>query len=395
MTPYTLIRMLALLLLSMSTIAEPVGVLGGLRGSLLVDRNGAEIQISGGSMIQVGDHFRADEGQLFQLILRDETTLTFGGGADVTLDVFEFDELTGEGELQITQFSGLMKFATGRIANGHVGVFRIRQPQLEIAVLGTMGVVGVLSQEQTSHYFPQVDLPNATGPVSYAALMGPGQRAASITKSGAFQVTANGQVENITRPGGSVLANENSGPVTFIAPPLAMDKTMIAQKDDDDESETATNARSTHSMNSSLSSDLANSMPLPEMLTATPSDNDLNSESSSILRDVRSFIDRQSLFEALGELEQNLISPTAVSPNVAAPDANSSDSRYELEPLTPLAPLDPIGELAPLPPLEPLLPIDELEPITPIDELAPLEPIDELGPLDPIGMMCPGDPACP
>lgn len=387
MRPSNLLFLITLLL-PICVVADQVGVLGGLRGNVILERHGSELIATGGYEIEIGDRIRSGEGQLFQLILRDETTLTFGGGADISLDVFEYNEVTGLGKLQITQYAGLMKFATGRIANGQVGIFRINQPQLEIAVLGTMGVAGVLTQEQATTYFPQIELPKANGTVSYAALMGPGQRAAKITKSGAFQVSINGETANITRPGGSVLANENSGPITFFAPPLAISKTIMTSDEEEDSSTSSSSQDDSHvysSSTSSLSAEITGSMPSPD--SAANTSNERNSENSSILRDVRNIIDQEIMRDALGGLQQAITTPTV---NELAPSENLSPKILdELEPLAPLEelkPLAPLREREPLPPLEPLAPIDELEPLTPIDDFEPLNPID---------MMCPGDPACP
>lgn len=394
MRPLNLLFLITLL--PVCVMADQVGVLGGLRGNVTLDPFGRDISVTGGYQIQIGDRIRADEGQLFQLILRDETTLTFGGGADISLDVFEFNEATGLGELQITQYAGLMKFATGRIANGQVGVFRINQPQLEIAVLGTMGVVGVLTQEQASTYFPQVTLPEANGVVSYAALMGPGQRASHLTKSGAFQVSVNGEIANITRPGGSVLANENSGPITFVAPPLAISNTMIASEEEEDSS-TSGSHRGSHAYSSnasSLSSEIAGSIPSPNSTSRTSDAIDSNTD--SILRDVRSLIDQQTMLEALGGLEQAITIPVENNAESLSPVVlDELEPLAPLEELEPLAPLDEFEPLRPIREREPLAPIGDLEPLDPIGELDPIAPLDDFESLPPIEMMCPGDPACP
>ncbi|MCA6128102.1 FecR domain-containing protein [Thalassolituus oleivorans] len=161
------------ILCSINAAASQVGVIAGLRGDIFIERDGVEIPSVSGTAILIGDHIRTRHDQIFQLILLDETVFTFAGDVDISLDIYEYDATTNIGRLQITQYAGLMKFSTGHIANGQAGVFQIKQPNTDIAVLGTTGVVGMLSSEQAATYFPQIKLPATTEPVSYAALMGP------------------------------------------------------------------------------------------------------------------------------------------------------------------------------------------------------------------------------
>ena len=367
---------------------EQVGVLGGLYGSVSLKRDGSEISLTGGNNIQVGDRIRAQSDQLFQLILRDETTFTFGGGADVTLDVFDYDETTGVGQLQITQHAGLMKFATGRIANGQAGVFRINQPHTNIAVLGTMGVLGVLTPEQVTQYFPQISLPDASGAISYAALMGPGQRASRVAKSGAFEVSSSGKKALINRPGGSVLANANSGPIVFVAPPLAISRSLIANEEEDSSSNSGDHSIPDSSANKA-SGDLSNSLPslTAESMQGINRDNSNNTqENRALLRDVRTLINKESIQDALDNLQQTLILPeeNQIPPSSPAPGTPTSSTQDSTTPdensgtLNPL-PIDPL-------PIDPI-PIDP-NPIDPI-----IDPIDPG--IDPGGIVCPGDPTCP
>lgn len=374
---------------------ERVGVLGGLYGNVSLKRDGSEIWLTGGNNIQVGDRIRAQSDQLFQLILRDETTFTFGGGADVTLDVFDYDEATGVGELQITQHAGLMKFATGRIANGQAGVFRIHQPHTDIAVLGTMGVLGVLTPEQVTQYFPQISLPDSSGAISYSALMGPGQRTSRVAKSGAFEVSSSGKKALINRPGGSVLANANSGPIVFVAPPLAISRSLIANEEEDSSSSAGDHSMPDSKANKA-SGALSSSLPslTAESMQNIKLDNSNNAqENRALLRDVQSLINKESIQDALDNLQQTLILPeeNQMPSNSPAPGTPTSSTQDSATPDENSGILDPL-------PIDPL-PIDP-NPIDPIiDPIAPgIAPgiAPEIDPgIDPGGIVCPGDPTCP
>ncbi|MEE3210487.1 MAG: hypothetical protein VX245_11020, partial [Pseudomonadota bacterium] len=218
----TTLLTLSALAVAVHAHAQEAGVLAGLKGSVTVYRDDQLLTARSGDDIFSGDRIESDSGQLFQLLLRDESTFTFGEGSVITLDHYEFDDDLKTGQLQITQEAGQLKFATGRIADGSLNAFRILQLATEVAVLGTMGVTAILSPEQVSVHFPDIDLPPETGPLSYSSLMGPGPY--SSIPTGTFVVTAGSQRITVDQPEGSVIAGDGLAPVFFFAPPLTFER---------------------------------------------------------------------------------------------------------------------------------------------------------------------------
>ena len=392
-----LFRALSLIALSIfctiNAAASQVGVIAGLRGDILIERDGIEYPSVSGAAILIGDHIRTRHDQIFQLILLDETVFTFAGDVDISLDIYEYDETTNIGRLQITQYAGLMKFSTGHIANGQAGVFQIKQPNTDIAVLGTTGVVGMLSSEQAATYFPQIKLPATTEPVSYAALMGPGPRAARWVNSGAFRYTSDHGTVDLTKPGGSVLAVKGNAPIVFVAPALDISQAVSYDSDkDDSDGKNSSGSSSTAQNNQAMEfGNLSDTLPSVTDKGSANSDAHLGGDSvnGALLRDIRNLLNNESMNSVIQRLEQTegmpgQIDPAPINQIPIKPIDLAPIEPIDLEPIKPIdrAPIKPIDR-EPIKPIEldPIAPID-LEPIAPID-LEPIAPI-ELAPLEPI-----------
>ncbi|WP_320818840.1 hypothetical protein [Thalassolituus sp.] len=366
------------ILCSINATASQVGVIAGLHGHVFIERNGIEIPSVSGAAILIGDHVRTRHDQIFQLILLDETVFTFAGDVDISLDVYEYDKTTHIGRLQITQYAGLMKFSTGHIANGQAGAFQIKQPNTDIAVLGTTGVVGMLSSEQAATYFPQIKLPATTEPVSYAALMGPGPRAARWVKSGAFRYTSDQGTVDLTKPGGSVLAVKGSTPVVFVAPALDISQAVSYDSDkDDNDGKNSSGSSSTAQNNQAMEfGNLSDTLPSVTNKGSANSDTHLGGDSinGALLRDIRNLLNNESMNSVIQRLEQTEGIPDQINPEIDPAPINQIPIKpIDLAPIEPIKPID----------LEPIKPI-ELEPIKPIDR-APIKPID-LAPIEPIDL---------
>ncbi len=367
--------------------AQEAGVLAGLKGSVTVYRNDQSLTANSGEPIFPGDRIESGSGQLFQLLLRDESTFTFGEGSVISLDKFEYDAHKNSGNLQITQESGQLKFATGRIADGSLSAFRILQPSTEVAVLGTMGVTAILSPDQVSMHFPDIQLPPDSGPLSYSSLMGPGPY--SSIPTGTFVVTAEGQSITVDQPEGSVIAAEGMPPVFFFAPPLTFERPQTSAEDDSEQSE------------STLSNVTADD---PADNRAEKNSNRKASDESrqQSRRESQQYIDDLQVQRIIERMETRFGLPDefdpAFTPEQPAESPSQPGPPFPQEP----EPQEPEPEE---PAIEPEPPVTEPQepgtgsglPTNPGgDPLDPIGPGTGLDPLDPgPGMICPGDPECP
>lgn len=391
----TTLLTLSALAVAVHTHAQEAGVLAGLKGSVTVYRDDQLLTAHSGDDIFSGDRIESDNGQLFQLLLRDESTFTFGEGSVITLDHYEFDDDLKTGQLQITQEAGQLKFATGRIADGSLNAFRIRQPATEVAVLGTMGVTAILSPEQVSMHFPDINLPPETGPVSYSSLMGPGPY--SSIPTGTFMVTAGSQRITVDQPEGSVIAGDGLAPVFFFAPPLTFEQPQASNESD------------TEQNNSTLSNINGVNADDPADARAQKNANRRSSDESrqQSRRESQQYINDFQVQRIIERMETRFGLPDEFDPAFTPEQPAESPSQpgppfpQEPEPQEP-EPQEPEPEE---PAIEPEPPVTEPQepgtgsglPTNPGgDPLDPIGPGTGLDPLDPgPGMICPGDPECP
>jgi hypothetical protein len=383
----TTLLTLSALAVAVQAHAQEAGVLAGLKGSVTVYRDDQLLTAHSGDDIFSGDRIESDSGQLFQLLLRDESTFTFGEGSVITLDHYEFDDDLKTGQLQITQEAGQLKFATGRIADGSLNAFRILQPATEVAVLGTMGVTAILSPEQVSVHFPDIDVPPDTGPLSYSSLMGPGPY--SSIPTGTFAVTAGSQSITVDQPEGSIIAGNGLAPVFFFAPPLTFDRPQASSEDDPEQSKgTLSNINDVNAYD-----------PADARARENSSSGASDESRQQSRRESQQYINDFQVQRIIERMETRFGLPDEFDPTFTPEQPTESPSQsgpQEPEPQEP-GPQEPVTE--PEPPItEPQEPGtgSGLPTYPGGDPLDPVDPGTGLDPLDPgSGMICPGDPECP
>ena len=383
----TTLLTLSALAVAVHTHAQEAGVLAGLKGSVTVYRDDQLLTAHSGDDIFSGDRIESDNGQLFQLLLRDESTFTFGEGSVITLDHYEFDDDLKTGQLQITQEAGQLKFATGRIADGSLNAFRILQPATEVAVLGTMGVTAILSPEQVSMHFPDINLPPETGPLSYSSLMGPGPY--SSIPTGTFVVTAGSQRITVDQPEGSVIAGDGLAPVFFFAPPLTFEQPQASNESDKEQ-----NNSTLSNINGVNADDPADAR---AQETANRRSTDESRQQSR--RESQQYINDLQVQRIIERMETRFGLPDEFDPAFTPEQPTEAPSQSEPQEPEPQEPEPEEPAIEPEPPVtEPQEPgTGSGLPTNPGgDPLDPIGPGTGLDPLDPgPGMICPGDPECP
>lgn len=82
-----------------------------------------------------------------ELVFRDETTITIGPEAQVTLDTFVFDPDPAKAKVVVRQSVGALRFVSGKLANV---AYEIRTPTATIGVRGTVFTVVVAANGLTT-----------------------------------------------------------------------------------------------------------------------------------------------------------------------------------------------------------------------------------------------------
>jgi hypothetical protein len=164
------------------------GVAGAVRGSVQIAT--AEYaarqrpigqDIRSGTSLFLGDRLVTGANAGLQVMLMDQTTLTLGADAKMTIDKLVYDPASSRGKLTLTVVSGAFRFVSGKIAQNNPADVTINMPAATIGIRGT--ILGG----------------NITPTGGIVALFGPGPSNDAHARPGAIDVTASGVTVSITR----------------------------------------------------------------------------------------------------------------------------------------------------------------------------------------------------
>ncbi len=134
----------------MAHAQEPPAVAGQVKtlsGSALLTRAGQPEPVVPGMNILSGDHFATAADGSLGLTLRDDTTLSLGPNARLTLDNFIFDPAADKLGFAAKLHRGTFAVLTGQIARLAPDRTKITTPSANIGIRGTKFVVKVEADE--------------------------------------------------------------------------------------------------------------------------------------------------------------------------------------------------------------------------------------------------------
>lgn len=146
-------------------------------------------RVASGEPIFMGDRIGTGAESGLQLMLLDETTLTIGPNAAVTVDEFVYDPARGSGKVGLTVTRGAFRFITGKVARNEPQNVEIRTPSGTLGIRGTI-VVGRIDE----------------GGRAVIALAGPGPNNNLGAPRGGFDFTTASGTVSARKPGWGVSA---------------------------------------------------------------------------------------------------------------------------------------------------------------------------------------------
>lgn len=152
-------------------------------------------RLASGEPIFMGDRIATGPGSGLQLMLLDETTLTIGPDAAVTVDSFVYDPARNTGKVSLAVTRGAFRFITGRIARNEPQNVEVRTPAGTLGIRGTI-VVGRVED---------------SGRV-VIALAGPGPNNNIGAPRGGFDFVAAGGTVSARKPGWGVSIDPGGPP---------------------------------------------------------------------------------------------------------------------------------------------------------------------------------------
>ena len=137
-----LIRFLAIgLLVTLprgAAAAETVGTVTKVENQVRIGTAAAAV----GTPVHMNDELRTGARARLEVTFRDQTLLTLGENASVTIDRYVFNPNQGTGEMAVKATRGAMRFVTGKIGKMRDHNVTVVTPQAALAVRGTDFWVG-------------------------------------------------------------------------------------------------------------------------------------------------------------------------------------------------------------------------------------------------------------
>ena len=177
----SLMRVLALLLAAalpaIASVAEEdasrVGFVNKVENEAQVISASGATTATVGTAVYMKDELRTGADARLQVTFRDNTVLTLGENASVTIDRYVFDPDQGIGETVLQATKGAFRFATGRLKELKENKIAISTPVADIGVRGTEFWGGPLDAKYGVLLLEgEVTVSNQAGSVT---LSGPGQ----------------------------------------------------------------------------------------------------------------------------------------------------------------------------------------------------------------------------
>ena len=151
--------------------------------------------------VSLGDQVQTANASMLQILLLDRSNFTVGANARVTLDRFVYDPQRSASAVGVSVAKGAFRFISSKSVRNLPGKTAITTPVASIGVRGTIfeGAVGpdavTIARLEAGAAGGKIDPATAT----LVVLRGPG--ATPTEPSGAIDVTVNGEVVSLDRPG--------------------------------------------------------------------------------------------------------------------------------------------------------------------------------------------------
>jgi hypothetical protein len=137
--------LVAALAIPMEAHAAEIGQIKIARGEVLIERAGQTLPGAVGARLETSDVLRTGADGSVGVVMRDNALLSAGPNSILSLDRFEFDPATSQGQFDASLRKGSLSVISGRIAKQTPGAMTVRTPA---AILGVRGTEFVASADE-------------------------------------------------------------------------------------------------------------------------------------------------------------------------------------------------------------------------------------------------------
>ncbi len=131
------------LALAATAAAEDIGQVKVARGSVTIERSGAQLPGSAGMRLKRADVVTTGADGSVGITMSDNSLVSAGPNSTIALDRYEFDPTTHQGRFDATLRKGSLAVVSGRIAKQSPDAMTVRTPAAVLGVRGTEFAVHV------------------------------------------------------------------------------------------------------------------------------------------------------------------------------------------------------------------------------------------------------------
>ncbi len=124
-------------------LGEPAGTIDSMTGVVTATRGGVEVELNAGDAIYEGDVLNTADGSAVGIIFSDDSTMSMGANARISIDEMVFDAEAGQGSQLFDIVQGAFVFASGQIGHNNPEDVQVRTPVATIGIRGTKYAVDV------------------------------------------------------------------------------------------------------------------------------------------------------------------------------------------------------------------------------------------------------------
>jgi hypothetical protein len=121
--------------------AVDIGQVKVAKGQATIERGGRVMPATPGARLQPGDVLKTGADGSVGLTMSDNSLLSAGPNSIVSLDRYEFDSTTSQGQFDTTLTKGSLAVISGRIAKQSPEAMKVRTPSSILGIRGTEFVV--------------------------------------------------------------------------------------------------------------------------------------------------------------------------------------------------------------------------------------------------------------
>jgi hypothetical protein len=130
-----------LVALALPAQAADIGQIKVAKGQVTIERGGQSLPATTGARLQSGDVLKTGADGSVGLTMSDNSLLSAGPNSILSLDRYDFDSTTSQGQFDATLQKGSLAVISGRIAKQSPESMKVRTPTSILGIRGTEFVV--------------------------------------------------------------------------------------------------------------------------------------------------------------------------------------------------------------------------------------------------------------